>query len=120
MRSTNEAIGIVRGRKDRSAWDRGVSEYAVELLESIEGYEPADAAEAKALMLDGARDWEEYSYGGCSLIYGCDIAERLCAPYELRRTRGGELPPNRRETWLDVQARALWQACRRAVRALAM
>lgn len=46
------------------------------------------------------------------LIYDGDIAERLCTPSEYKRKRGGDFQPNSRETWLDVQARALYQAAR--------
>lgn len=35
---------------------------------------------------------------------------RLCSPGEFRRRRGGTLPPNSRETWLDVEARAVYRA----------
>lgn len=66
-------------------------------------------------MMNGAKNWKEYSYGGCALIYDKDIAETLCTPSELKRKRGGELQPNSTETWLDVQARALYQASRVAV-----
>lgn len=62
------------------------------------------------MLLHGAGDWEEYSRGGCALIYNSDIAERLCAPWELRKTDGGAKRPNAREDWIDVQARALSQA----------
>ena len=61
-------------------------------------------------LLNGADNWNQYSYGGCSLIYDGDIAERLCNPSELKKTRNGERNPNSRETWLDVQARALGKA----------
>jgi hypothetical protein len=90
----------------RSAWERGVELYAQELLESLEG--PYSAA----ALLNGAESWGAYSYGGSALIYDTDIAERLCSPSELKRKRGGELPPSSRETWLDAQARALSQAAR--------
>lgn len=43
------------------------------------------------------------------MIYDCDIAETLCTPTELKRTKGGERNPNSRETWLDVQTRAAFQ-----------
>jgi hypothetical protein len=66
-------------------------------------------------MLNGAQDWDEYSYGGCSLIYNGDIAKRLCTPSELKRKRYGELNPNSRENWLDVQARALFRAQNRII-----
>ena len=101
-------------RKDRSAWDRGVTEYALELLDNIEA-ESLDAPVSitKEDLLNGAQDWSQYSYGGSALIYDCDIAERLCSPSELKRCRGGDWRPNRNEEWLDVQARALNQAARR-------
>lgn len=113
-------------RKDRSAWDKGVTVYALELLEGLEeaidgGYfAPDDIAALKVLekgLLNGASSWNEYSWGGCSLIYDGDIAERLCCPSELKKTRHGERRPNSREEWLDVQARALYQACNRVKRA---
>lgn len=95
-----------RYNKERSAWCRGVVLYAIDLLNDLdEGDEPT-----KENLLSGARSWKEYSYGGCSLIYDEDICLRLCAPYEMRRTGRGKLPPNSKETWLDVQARALYQA----------
>lgn len=106
----------IKATPARSAWRRGVAAYALELLDSVagraayEGHGPEDVAQLRQWMLDGARDWSEYSYGGCSLVYDGDIAERLCTPSELRKTRGGERNPNCRESWLDVQARALYRA----------
>lgn len=102
-------------RTDRSAWNKAVTLYAYELVEALEVEEiPEDFAEFKALMLSGADDWNQYSWGGCSLIYDYDIAERVCTPSELKKTKGGECRPNSREEWLDVQARALAQAFKRA------
>lgn len=112
----------VNACKVHSTWDRGVLIYANELLDEIaenieHGYYHEDDIEAPKMldemMLNGARDWDQYSYGGCSLVYDGDIAERLCTPSELKKTRNGELQPNMRETWLDVQARALYQAARK-------
>ena len=103
---------------ERSAWSKGVTEYALELLDSlaegIEGgyYYADDIAAPRVLeknLLNGAADWSAYSWGGCSLIYDADIAERLCTPSELKKTRNGERKPNAREEWLDCQARALSQ-----------
>ena len=103
----------------RSAWGRGVKEYAAELLEglfeSIRGgwFDLDDLAAPRMVergILNGAQDWEQYSWGGCSLIYNADIAERLCNPSELKRTGNGAKKPNAREEWLDTQARALFQA----------
>ena len=112
----------LEARKDRSAWDKGVTLYAFELVEELEerakyeGRNPEPGAECKLWMLNGAQDWNQYSWGGCSLIYNSDIAERLCCPSELKRTRNGERRPNSREEWLDTQARALYQAANRVLR----
>ena len=90
------------------AWQRGVNLYALELVEQAEV--PLTLENLRETLLNGAKDWGQYSYGGCALIYDTDIAERLCRPSELKRKRGGELQPSTRETWLDCQTRALWQA----------
>lgn len=101
----------------RSAWNKGVKEYAFELLAclkeraALEGRNPESGKEAYGWMLNGADNWHEYSYGGCSLIFDYDIAVRLCTFSELKKTNNGYLRPNKRENWLDVQARALYQAC---------
>ena len=97
--------------KQKSAWKKGVYTYAYELAAEAAGCTwrktPKTIEEA---LLNGARSWAEYSDGGSSLIYDADIAERLCSPSELRRSLDGKRNPNRRERWLDVQARALIQA----------
>lgn len=112
----------LEARKDRSAWNKGVTLYAFELVEELkeraeyEGRNPEPGKECREWMLNGEQDWNEYSWGGCSLIYDSDIAERLCCPSELKRTRNGERRPNSREEWLDTQARALYQAANRVSR----
>jgi len=104
MKTNKELTALITAMPARSAWKRGVRAYALEMIEGIEdGFTPAS-------LLNGAQSWREYSYGGCALIYDADIAERLCAPSEYRKTREGQRAPNSRETWLDVQARALGQA----------
>ena len=112
-----ELLNAIENMKARSAWGRGVKEYAYELVEGLEVEEiPADSQELKSLLLNGADTWKQYSYGGSSLICDFDIAERLCTPSELKRVKGGERRPNSREEWLDVQARALLQAANRICR----
>lgn len=105
----NKIMEQIESRKAKSAWDKGVQQYAYELVENLEE-ETLPASKLEAILLNGAADWSQYSWGGSSLIYNGDIAERLCTPSELKRKRGGELAPNSREQWLDVQARALAQA----------
>ena len=107
--TAQKLIEAIEATPARSAWRRGVKLYAVELLENL----PAEieySEETRAALLNGARDWQQYSQGGCSLIYDGDIADRLCSPSELKNTRNGERNPNARETWLVCQARALSQA----------
>lgn len=112
----------LEAHKDRSAWGRGVNAYALELVEELreraayEGRNPEPGKECREWMLNGAQDWNQYSWGGSSLIYDGDIAERLCTPSELKKTRHGERRPNSQEEWLDTQARALTQACNRVAR----
>ena len=68
-------------------------------------------------MLNGATDWKEYSYGGNSCIYDWEIAERLVTPSAIKRKtrKDGSINQmaNSYESWLDLQARALRQACRK-------
>lgn len=103
---------IITAAPARGAWARGVKTYAQELCGSLRAAsKPLTGRETiRAALLSGARDWREYSWGGCALVYDGDIAARLCSPSELRRTHGGQRDPNPREAWLDVQARALYQA----------
>ena len=102
--------------KPRSAWSKGVKEYALELVEKIE-HEEIDSNGLQETLLTGARNWKEYSYGGCACIYDSDIALRLSNKSELKKVRYDEKNSsvnqfaNSKENWLDVQSRALSQAC---------
>lgn len=124
MKNINEIIRqateTIESSKARSAWARGVREYALDLVESLNQYDdidPTDLTSRKLVeryLLDGASSWAQYSAGGCALIYNRDIAHRLCTASGLKLTRDGQRDPNHRETWIDVQARALYQAARLA------
>lgn len=125
MTNIEKLYQSIESEKQRSAWDKGVTQYALELVEQLGeqingGYfEELDLTESKkvrAALLNGAADWSQYSWGGSALIYNSDIAERLCNPSELKKTRNGERRPNSREEWLDTQARALFQAANRVCR----
>ena len=111
-----------------SAWGRGVKKYALDILDDLkqiadyEG-EPlqldgASFEQLESVALNGAENWQEFSRGGLALIYDGDIAKRLCTKTELKKTSDGEKQPNSRETWLDVQARALYQAARLVYKAM--
>lgn len=117
-RTMNAIVEAIEARNERSAWARGVKEYALELVDNLESLDD-DNLESFAMvekaLLNGASNWNQYSWGGCSLIYNSDIAERLCTPSELKRTRNGERRPNQSEEWLGTQARALFQASRMVI-----
>lgn len=112
----NKTIANVKREKTRSAWSRGVKIYALSLLEDLkDNYSGRDIVNYNLLekaLLNGASSRQQYSDGGCALIYDYDIAKTLCSPSEFKRCREGERMPNSRENWLDVQARALVQAYR--------
>lgn len=135
MTNIEKLYQSIENEKQRSAWSKGVTEYALELVEQLgeqirDGYfdelDLSDPKKVQAALLNGARDWQRpdneyaswsvYSWGGSALIYDGDIAKRLCTPSELKKTRYGERRPNSREEWLDTQARALYQAARRVCR----
>lgn len=121
MATVAEIRKAIKERKARSAWNKGVKEYMQEFLDHVKDYRKLDENDEVAPvsvkeLLNGARDWEQYSYGGCSLVYNGDICERLCPPSFQKKKKEGELPPNSMETWLDVQALALRAAAGHFVR----
>ena len=99
-----------------SKWEDGVKIYEQELRDFLEenNLEPTEEN-----LLNGARHWKEYSYGGNALIYDLDIAERLATPSEIKsRTHkdvGLSYKANTNETWLELQARALYQASHKII-----
>ena len=118
----------LEGMNQRSAWKRGVNEYAQGFVDDLEewtegGYitleDIQDTGRLENILLNGADNWSHYSWSGCSLCYNYQIAERLCSPSELKKTHNGMRDPNSREGWLDVQARALFQAYWRVRKAIA-
>ena len=100
--------------KCRSAWSKGVKVYAYMLLDNIFSYSDykaiTDCKSLHEVLLDGAKDWKQFSYSCRGLVLDEDIAKTLCSPSELKKCKNGMLRPNKQEQWLDVQARALFQA----------
>lgn len=111
MKTTQDIKTAVAASKVKSAWTKGVRRTALDLLDSLEG------DYSQAALLNGAENWQAWSYGGCGLIYDADIAQVFCSPSELRRVRGGDRQPSAQESWLDLQARAAGQAARLIARA---
>lgn len=94
----------------KSAWNKGVRTYALEIFDNYIEEHDSNKQITEKDLLNGASNWSEYSWGGSSLIYDEDICKRLSTPSEQKKTRYGERKPNPNEEWLDVQARALYQA----------
>ena len=116
---TNELRKLVEEIPNTSAYKRGIKKYTDELLDNLEEMAriykriPKDENELEEWLLKGARNWEEYSYGGRSLKYNRQIAERLCTPSEFKRKDGGRIAPSRHDNWFNEQAKALNYACLR-------
>lgn len=109
----------IEARKERSAWNKGVQAYALEMLERFEEWRRWNEENGESVLeldevtaLNGASDWSAWAYGGCGLIYNAYIAERLCTPSELRKLDGGARVPAGADTWCDIEARAARQAWR--------
>jgi hypothetical protein len=100
--------------KNVSAWNKAINDYCFELLENVENEDDfCNKNMLEKAMLNGADNWTQYSYGGCSLCYNYDIAKRLCTPSAFKKSKQGPYNPNNQENWLDCQARALYQASKR-------
>ena len=116
---TNELRMLVEEIPNTSAYKRGIKKYTDELLDNLEEMAriykrlPKDENELEEWLLKGARNWEEYSYGGRSLKYNRQIAERLCTPSKFKRKDGGRIAPSRHDNWFNEQAKALNYACLR-------
>ena len=118
MATLREIQKQLENQKARSCWARGVLDFAVDLVaDAIENngadFAPSSRSDLERLLLNGAENWEQYSRGGGALVSNVLIAEALCTPSELKKTRNGQRRPNKDEERLDTQARALFQACQK-------
>ena len=101
----------------RSTWAKAVKADAIDFVKcniadalecgDIESI-PEDGRELRALLLNGASDWKQYSWGGCALVYNYDIKEHYLSSSERERYAGDTV---RGTHLLDIQAAALSQAC---------
>ena len=88
--------GIKEQKQPRSAWGKGVKNFAEWLIEMQDDMtQPIEnVGKLEKLLLNGAEDWKQFSYGGCAYIYDHYIAKALCNPSELKRTKEGTRPPH--------------------------
>ena len=107
----------MKKRFARSAWDKGVYDYAFDILEPLG--DELENVNADTLM-NGVNTWTSYSYGGCALICDDDIAKRMCTPSEYKKYLNAGLNSKLSDSdyWLgNVQTRALFQAMAKIRRA---
>lgn len=126
MATIKELRKKLEKHKATSAWDKGIKVYADLMLDNlvdngastwsgkVEDLHTADWgwAHQRNPRRHEMDDWREESYGGSWLIYNEDIAKTLTSPSKFKKTDNGAKRPNPREEWLDVQARALYQAAK--------
>lgn len=100
----------------RSQWKRAVRDYALDMIAQCN---KTDITSYKQLLnhVDAARmsDYalaKALSEGGCFEICDDAIAKRLCTPSQLKRymRKDGTVRDLTRESWLDAQTRAVYQA----------
>ena len=100
-------------RTERSCWSRGVAslirDYAEEVLQEHDG-ETVSNKELFRLWNCGNETLRDAVYYGCFDIWNYDIAKRLCTPSQFKKSKEGMRSPNRCETWLDVEYKAIYRA----------
>ena len=101
----------------RGAYQKAIYQYAFELCENIADNYITTAEELEHLenitnlkerALNGASDWEQYSWGGCSLCYNYDILSRLFCKSIVKKYKNADTVRGRH--LLDYQAAALSKA----------
>ena len=100
MKATKANIETIRKAIEamipRSAWDRGVKAYALDILREFDEWREFSESQGETLpnmdehtALNGAKDWKQWSEGGCGLVYNHAIAERLYTPARVARLPKG-------------------------------
>jgi hypothetical protein len=99
-------VKAIKGRK--SAWNDGVLAYAIEMINKIEDSQEHICVQA---VLNGCDNFIQLSETGRYLTYDDDIVNRLMTPANRKKFADGKLDsPNKYESWLDIQAKAMGQA----------
>lgn len=138
----NWLVSQLSKEKVRSCWDRAVQSDAIDMIERVKsdcghvvnGVFSGTVSEFLAAVVNHVGIInskietvyscmpyiKESSRGGNWLIYNDDIAAHYCTPSELKRVthKDGSIRDhaNSREDWLEVQARAHYQALIRIMR----
>lgn len=91
-----------------SAWKLGVMFAAITMIHNAK--EALTYENCEKVLLNGAKDWQDYSYGNMGLVHDYQIVEAYCTPSQRKRANNGAKRPNKKETWKDIQAKALYEA----------
>lgn len=103
--------------KARGTYQKAIYQYAFELVDNIadnyittaEELEHLESiANLKERALNGATNWNQYSWGGCSLCYNFDILNRLFCKSIAKKYENADSVRGRH--LLDYQASALARA----------
>lgn len=103
--------------KARGTYQKAIYQYAFELVDNIadnyittaEELEHLESiANLKERALNGATNWKQYSWGGCSLCYNYEILRRLFCLSIVKKYENADVVRGRH--LLDYQADALAEA----------
>lgn len=116
MTSIAKIKNFIKNEPCRLHWERAVKDYALEMIDQCD---EKDITSYKQLLnhadINNMTDYaiaRNLSEGGCFEICNADIAKRLCTPSQLKRytRKDGTVRDLTRESWLDAQTRAVYQA----------
>ena len=99
-----------------SAWNKGLKQYMHDFIDYDDILfdkiiKSKSFYDFKQILLNGANNWKHHSWSGCSLCYNYDILKRLFPANIIKRYQNCSMV-NGMEL-LDIQARALRQACKK-------
>ena len=113
----NSIIQTLEGWKQHTSTklDKAILDDAIDLLDNLKetSYQIDTMKDVRKALLNGARDWNQYSYGGCALIYDGDIANHYLSEDKQQDFKFKRGPEN--GCWngiklLDFQATCLREA----------
>lgn len=107
---------IDRLKLRKSAWNNGLKQYMHDFIDYDDILfdklvKSKSFYDFKQVLLNGADNWTHHSWSGCSLCYNYDILERLFPANMVKRYQNCSMVNGMH--LLDIQAKALNQACKK-------
>ena len=107
---------IDRLKLRKSAWNNGLKQYMHDFIDYDDILfdkliKSKSFYDFKQILLNGADNWTHHSWSGCSLCYNYDILERLFPANIIKRYQNSSMVNGMH--LLDIQAKALRQACKK-------